>query len=290
MTEGSLSNKMSSPQQGISPIRTQRAAINPYLSSVYRLLLRIRWDLSPLSWRSRARMKRWRNRYAGRKAVIVCNGPSLLQSDLSLLHDTFTFGMNKINLLFDRSDFRPSCIVAINSLVLEQNAPFYNETHIPLFLPGDAARLVRFRPNVTLMHMTDYLHFARDCSVSVVFGHTVTHTALQLAFHMGFTQVALIGCDHHFATAGPANAAVTSGATDASHFDPRYFAGGVQWHLPDLAGSEYNYAKAKEVFEAFGRRVFNATVGGKLEIFPRISLEEFLALPDLPIDSQAAPR
>jgi len=30
-----------------------------------------------------------------------------------------------------------------------------------------------------------------------------------------------------------------------------------------------NYAKCKEEFEADGRKIYNATVGGKLEIFER---------------------
>ncbi|WP_277882134.1 hypothetical protein [Oculatella sp. FACHB-28] len=44
---------------------------------------------------------------------------------MSLLKGTYTFGLNKINLLFEYSEFRPSCIVSVNSFVVEQNAEFY---------------------------------------------------------------------------------------------------------------------------------------------------------------------
>jgi hypothetical protein len=93
---------------------------------------------------------------------------------------------------------------------------------------------------------------------------------------MGFKQVALVGCDHSFISKGPANKIVTAGGTDPNHFHPKYFADGLEWQLPDLAGSEIHYETAKETYELFNRKIINCTDGGKLEIFPRESLENFL--------------
>ena len=101
--------------------------------------------------------------------------------------------------------------------------------------------------------------------------------ALQVAFHLGFTRVALVGCDHNFEVKGKANATVLGQGEDKSHFDPNYFGNGVPWQLPDLEVSEMAYRLAKGVYEAFGREIVNCTVGGKLEIYRRSSLEAFLA-------------
>ncbi|MEM7534198.1 MAG: 6-hydroxymethylpterin diphosphokinase MptE-like protein [Chloroflexota bacterium] len=252
--------------------------LNPYESGVRMLASRFLWDIQPESWRSRGIIKQWKNRYLGEKAVIVCNGPSLLETPLDMLDGIFTFGLNKINLLFDKSAFRPSCIVAVNPFVLEQNAQFYNETEIPLFLNKSATKHVRRRPNISYLHMYPSLGFARDCSGSVCVGYTVTFVAMQFAYHMGFSKVALVGCDHSFATKGPADKTVTSKETDPNHFDPNYFAGGVQWQLPDLEGSEKAYALARDINDAVGRKMYNCTVGGKLETFERMDLEEFISL------------
>ena len=239
---------------------------------------RLRWDCRPEAWRSRRKIAQWHDRYRGQKAVILCNGPSLLQSNLDLLQDTFTFGLNKINLLYDSSDFRPSCIVAVNKLVLEQNKDFYNETETPLFLDNAALKVgIADAAHVHFLHHAHHRRFARDCRVSIFQGFTVTYVALQLAFHMGFSQVALIGADHHFSASGSPNKTVAAGEADCDHFDPRYFAGGVQWQLPDLPESELSYLMARDVFAGFGRRVVNATAGGHLEIFERQSLESFVA-------------
>lgn len=266
-----------------NPLLKRRATINPYLFAAGLVIKRLNWDLNLKSWVSRARLRKWKDKYKDQKAVIVCNGPSLLKSDLSLIENVFTFGLNKINLLFDKSTFRPSCIVAVNPYVLEQNAYFYNETEIPLFLDRCAYQKgISFRNNVILLHSTpSYIkQFARDCSISIYSSGTVTYVAMQLAFHMGFKNVALIGCDHNFVTKGTANMTVEAGKTDSNHFAPNYFAGGVKWQLPDLFESEVGYMLAKNMYECYGRKIVNATEGGKLEIFDRVSLAEFIHTKD----------
>jgi hypothetical protein len=262
----------------INPLLTQRPTINPYRYAAFEIWNRLKWDLNPESWRSRKKLKACKDKYAGEKAVIVCNGPSLLKSDLSLLDGVFTFGLNKINLLFDKSSFRPSCIVAVNPFVIEQNADFYNQTDIPLYLSSWGAKLIKSRDNITFLHSSTQSKFAQDCSFSISYGYTVTFVAMQLAFHLGFKNVALIGCDHNFATKGKPNKTIVSGKKDDNHFDPNYFAGGVKWQLPDLLNSEINYTLARDVYEAQGRNFFNSTDGGLLEIFSRISLKDFIDL------------
>lgn len=119
-------------------------------------------------------------------------------------------------------------------------------------------------------------YFSRDCSMNVYQGGTVTYVALQLAFHMGFSRVALVGCDHSFATKGPSNKTIVATGADQSHFDPNYFADGTKWQLPDLFASEVSYNMAKAMYEEYGRSLVNCTEGGKLDIFDRQGLVDFL--------------
>lgn len=263
--------------------RFGRPTVNPYLrlggvlkESAHDIASRLKWDLSSEGRSSRRRLIDFRDSHVGQKAVIICNGPSLNQIDLSLLDGVFTFGLNKINLLFGRSAFRPSCVVAVNPHVLEQNADFYNTSDLPLFLHKDALQWTGPRDNIAFLHTVEQKKFARDCSMSLHQGSTVTYVAMQLAYHMGFTKVALIGCDHNFAEKGPPNKTVQAGAADGSHFDPNYFAGGVKWQLPDLIQSEISYITARDVYENTDRMLVNSTIGGKLEVLERMTLEDFL--------------
>lgn len=257
--------------------RRMRATLNPYATGAALILKRLQWDMNPSAWRSRKQLNAIKNKYTGKKAVILCNGPSLNRVDFSLLSDVYTFGLNKINLLFDRSNFRPNAIVAVNPFVIEQNKAFYSQTNINLFLDSCAHKVIHHRQNIIFLHSVGYFKFARDCSVSVFQSATVTFVALQLAFHMGFSDVALVGCDHNFAVKGTPNKTVTSGDKDDSHFDSRYFSGGQKWQLPDLVMSEAGYSLAQSVFNSWGRRLVNSTDGGQLEILKRVNLKDFLS-------------
>lgn len=262
--------------------KTPRARLNPYISAAGLIVRRLKWDIHPWSWKSRKKIKNWKNRYKQQKAVILCNGPSLNNVDFNMLQhsNVFSFGLNKINLLFEKFDYRPSCIVAVNPFVIEQNKEFYNTTDIPLFIDAKGKKWIKFRENVHFLHSTGAPgDFARDCSISINQGATVTYVAMQLSFHMGFSDVALIGCDHNFKTKGPPNKKVQGENNDPNHFDPRYFSNGVTWQLPDLSASEFHYEKAGNIFAHFGRRIVNCTEGGNLEIFDRMSLKEFLSSP-----------
>lgn len=269
-----------SPRFQLEP--EQRPSVNPYLFATKLMGQRLVWDLNWKSWVARFRLSRLLDQYIGDKAVILCNGPSLNKVDFSVLEQSgvYTFGLNKINLLFERTTFRPACIVAMNRLVIGQNSKFYNETDIPLFLNSTYRKGIKPRKNIIFLHFTPLpRRFARNCSFSMLQGHTVTYAALQLAYHMGFTKVALVGADHNFSTQGPPNATVRAKATDPDHFHPEYFAGGDQWQLPDYRGIEVYYELARETYSRFGRQVVNCTVGGMLEIFDRQNLNEFLKEP-----------
>ena len=63
---------------------------------------------------------------------------------------------------------------------------------------------------------------------------------------------------------------------DVNHFDPEYFKG-KQWHLADLEGSELAYLNTKFLFERNNRKIFDATLDGKLQVFDKIPFSEALS-------------
>ncbi|TFH31825.1 MAG: hypothetical protein E4G99_13495, partial [Anaerolineales bacterium] len=75
-------------------------------------------------------------------------------------------------------------------------------------------------------------------------------------------------------TAGRPNETVVSDGGDPNHFTPDYFGKGFRWQLPDLSASEHAYLMAKDAYESAGRSIVDATVGGKLTIFPKVEYKE----------------
>jgi Protein of unknown function DUF115 len=228
--------------------------------------------LHPWRRESIQRIKAFKDIHKGKRAFIIGNGPSLKQTDLTKLNNELTFGLNRIYLLFSELGFTTSYFVSINDLVIEQCADEIAALPIPKFIAWHSNRHFKTFPDKLMFLYTTYTgpKFAHDMTRRVWEGATVTNVALQLAFYMGFQQVILIGVDHNFASKGEANKTVISTGDDPNHFSANYFGKGFRWQLPDLDTSEIGYQKARDAYRKAGREVLDATVGGKLTVFPKV--------------------
>lgn len=214
--------------------------------------------------------------HKGERCVIIGNGPSLNKTDVSKIKDEYTFGLNRIYLAFEDWGFETSYLLTVNDLVIEQCAEDLQKLSMPRFFAWRARKWLKPQENLHFLYTT-YTgpRFAKNVSGRVWEGATVTYSALQLAYHMGFSTVVLIGVDHSFASKGKANETVVSQGDDPNHFNPKYFGKGFRWQLPDLDMSEVAYQLAKEAFEADGRQVLDATIGGQLQVFPKVDFDTY---------------
>lgn len=247
----------------------------------------------------------FRNRHKGERCFIMGNGPSLNNTNLSLLEDETVFACNAAFLLFNRISWRPKYYACVDSRVLPDRAPeidamLKSNPQMHGFFPAllqehsgegrkRATRMIlpsahnrwyfSERPNSE--SNPPHSMFSYDINEAVVQPFTVAITMLQIAAYMGFSEIILIGCDTEYVVPDTAKRdesgiALTSTANDdANHFDAAYFGRGRKWHDPQTDKMLLHYKYAKEALDAIGVNVFNATVGGKLEIFPRRRLEDF---------------
>lgn len=252
--------------------------LKPAVRSTYDALHRLPdWpaaNFHPLRRESVERLRSLKDSRKGERCFIMGNGPSLKQTDLSRLKNEFTFGMNRIYLAFPEMGFQTSYYVAMNDLVVEQCASEIEQLTMPRFLSWHSHRFLTHPQGINFIYST-YTgpKFAQDVCGRVWESATVTYVALQLAYHLGFSEVILIGVDHNFITQGKPNTTVVSQGDDPNHFDPGYFGKGFRWQLPDLETSEIGYRLARRAYESAGRRVLDATVGGKLTIFPKANYD-----------------
>lgn len=217
-----------------------------------------------------SRLTRFRDLHKGERCVIVCNGPSLNDMDLSPLRDEIVFGLNKIHLGLETFGFYPRYLLAVNDKVIEQSLDAYRSMTAIKFISDRAAHLLPQDAWTYHIHTTDLSErFYPDITQGVREGHTVTHAALQVAYYMGFQEVVIIGMDHRFDSVGPANSDQLMVGPDPNHFTPDYF-GGQRWDAPNLEESEISYRAALGVFQAENRRIVDATLGGACDIFPKI--------------------
>jgi hypothetical protein len=122
--------------------------------------------------------------------------------------------------------------------------------------------------------------FSTDASKQLYCGQSVTYINLQLAYFLGFSEVYLIGMDFSYEIPDShkrTGDVLLSDTDDTNHFHKDYFGKGKTWKDPKIDRVGLNYKMAKLAFEGTGRKIFNATVGGKLEIFDRVDYHNLLA-------------
>ena len=235
----------------------------------YRLLL---WNQSFLD--QIKKLKQFENKHAGERCFIIGNGPSLNNTDLTKLEDEITFGLNRIYLLFDTLGFSTTYYVCANRLVLSQfKDEIIQKVPVPKFTVWEHYDIAADIPEMHFVFRHNGTGFYPDITKGVWGGATVTFMAMQIAFYMGFHEVILIGVDHSFSTKGTPHKVVKSSGDDPNHFAPNYFGKGIHWQLPDLATSEYAYTLAKQKYEGAGRKICDATIGGKLQVFTKIDYD-----------------
>jgi hypothetical protein len=221
------------------------------------------------------RLRCLRNRHVGERCVLVANGPSLNHMDLAFLKRETVIGLNKITLGLRRFGFYPRYYVAVNPKVLQQSASDIRALNSVKLL-GQHAPAAGFTEDALTYLVppaSPEVGFSTDLSQGMHEGWTVTFAALQVAYHLGFHEVLLIGLDHRYTYEGQPNETRVMLGPDPNHFSDQYFAAGQAWDNPDLARSERSYRLAREAYEADGRRILDGTVGGACTVFPKVDYQ-----------------
>jgi len=217
------------------------------------------------------KIKKLRNKYAGKRCFILGNGPSLNDTDLSLLVSEYTFGVNRIYLLSKNTKFSPTFYVAVNSILINQFSKDISNINALKFINWESREQINIDDNTMFIKGISDVGFSTEITNGLWFDSTVTYVSMQIAYYMGFETAILIGVDHNFSTKGKPDRIVVSKKKDVDHFDSNYFGKGVKWQLPNLENSETAYRIAKEQYESHNRTILDATAKGKLDIFPKVS-------------------
>lgn len=234
----------------------------------------IAWIFDPVARENRERIKQFKGIHAGKRCFILANGPSLARTNLDLLTNEYTFGLNRIYLSFANLRFRPTYYVTMNELILEQFSHDIVRLEMPKFLNWNRRSLFNIDITNTYyvkskMVINDF--FESDLTRPIVAGGTVTFVALQIAYYMGFSKVILVGLDHNYVEKGkPSKTVIRINDRDESHFHTDYFPKGSKWQLPDLLRSEIDYILALQHYQKSDREILDATLNGKCQVFTKV--------------------
>lgn len=217
----------------------------------------------------------YKDKHKGERCFIIATGPSLTMEDIESLKDEKTISMNSICKLYDETDWRPTYFAVQDNYVFKNLQDIIRlHKEVPVFISDNIWK--RFKregnwiefPTDTLYHSYDmklgkyYAKFSDDAYDIVYDGYSIAYSCIELAVYMGFKEIYLLGADCTYL--GEKEHFVDSGVEDRSR----------KYATPKLI---VGYEKVKEYADSHGIKVYNATRGGVLEVFPRIELKDVLA-------------
>lgn len=234
------------------------------------------------------RLENLKNKYQGRRCFLIGNGPSLTAEDLNLLKEEYTFGTNMVYKIFDNTEWRPSFHCVSDTIYASKlGTELSQKVKAPLFTTERTYRRMLNKPvNTTYVHtlQSERYKVRGNIQAYCMVKATVLSLAAEMAFHMGFQEIYLLGvdCTNPHAKGGHfiENYATKDVAeTDINRIKTRTKKSNLTTeqigeHIIDRSLEVYtlldNYAKKHDV------QIYNATRGGNLEIFPRVQLEDVL--------------
>ncbi|MFC1524711.1 6-hydroxymethylpterin diphosphokinase MptE-like protein [Thermodesulfobacteriota bacterium] len=244
----------------------------------------------------RPKLKKLRDKHKGERGFVICNGPSLNKVDFNKLKNEITIGSNGLYMNSDMTGFLPSYYVIEDDLIGEDRKDDLNKIDgtLKLFAQRLAYCLYRSDDVIYLKHTPDFfpwknernrmamdMRFSPDISIATYGGNTVTFTCLQVAFYLGLKEVYIVGADHNYSVPdrysekdADDNYIIESQENDSNHFNKDYFGNGFRWHNPKVHKLENAYINAKKFYDFKRRKIFNATIGGHLEVYERVNFSE----------------
>jgi hypothetical protein len=249
----------------------------------------------------RARIQSLEGKFKGHRCFMVGNGPSLKDTPLDLIKNEYSFGMNGIAGIFPTTEWRPTFFVSVgNGILFPHYTPTYraaiatgalsfvNRAYLRLVCPEQDG-IYSIPRNVIPVKVTfkhpvptpDASVWSYDISDSVSKDGSTMVAAFQIATYMGFNPIYLVGCD------------LGLKPWDwEKEDDPNHFSGDY-WGKLEVQGTPYKmtpeHASETQAFLEAGHHiiktvctvlrvdVYNATVGGELEAYPRVDFRGLFA-------------
>lgn len=236
-------------------------------------------------------VRRLKNSYNGKRCFIVLTGPSMTLDDLALIQNEVTISVNSIINVLDKTSFRPTFYMIQDKSVLLKledklkTMPLEN-VYIGIGNLGKKSGSCITIDEIGASKETkgwNYYHldsakswyyvnfekeklvpnFSEDCNFCIYDGCTVVYSALQLAMYMGFREIYVLGADCDY----------SGSVRHIGEYDKETVyskAEEIQNALFKSYEVAFKYAKKK------GIKLYNATRGGKLEVLPRVNLEDVI--------------
>ena len=223
----------------------------------------------------------------GEKCFVIGNGPSLTAADLDRIQDSGipSFAMNRVFKFFPQTRWRPTYYISEDILILRDTVADVEAipseiTFIPVNLnwyENIDVKNARYFWMDYNSELKETFGLSLDCAHAVRCRGTVTATCIQFAVYMGFTEIYLLGIDHNYSKSIDLNGNVVEDKSVRDYFVDGYDSDIKDQVVHDMRAPTMAFYDAEQLSRKLGTfLVFNATRGGKLEVFERVSFDDIV--------------
>lgn len=229
-------------------------------------------------------MAKIHNSHLGESCFIIGNGPSLSVEDLDVLQqkDIDSFAVNRIFKIFPQTEWRPTYYVNTDHVLIrdileevkqlpvkERFIPLQNKFYHNIVIDGAH---YFFRNDLREKDQPE--GFSLDCTEQVNIRGTVTIACMQLAMHMGYKHIYLLGVDHNFDKVITENGEVIIDPSVKNYFVEGYDDDVANEVVHDLGNTTRAYMDVKKFCDTTDVTIYNATRKTKLDVFEKVIFEE----------------
>lgn len=215
-----------------------------------------------------------KNNTPNNRCFIVGSGPSLTIEQLEKIKDEDSIAANRIYKLFDKTTWRPKYYV-----IQDPYDPTPPENYERLKVENLFVSDYYWKengmnnPNAICYHskrtlkQKKKLPFSKNIASHIQVAGTVTYSMIQMAVYFGYKEIYLIGMDHSYANETNDKGQIISRKNINSHVFKDEKPNEV---VANISYMENAYNSAKDYCDKKGIKIYNATIGGKLEVFDRV--------------------
>lgn len=226
-------------------------------------------------------MQSLKGKHQEERCFIIGNGPSLTAEDLDKLREEITFASNRIYNIFDKTEWRPTYYLAVDSDFIKYNYEIIKGIQSKYIFLSNIYQIPLNDKPENIVYINEYAKFpvnkwddtsafvSEDVSKFFSIGYTVTFTAMQLALYMGFKEIYLLGVDFSYSIIRDSRGRIRKNDNTKDYFDGKKYRSTVLNYNSVL----HSYKIAKEYCDENNIKINNVTRGGKLEVFNRADLD-----------------
>ena len=236
-----------------------------------------------------------KGRHGGQRAFVVGAGPSLRDQDLSALASGTVIAVNQSFLHLRKVCIDPDYVMVIDGAYflpdmrsyIEDVCAYAADVGAELLVTPDFLPLVPTLAKVPTFHLIGQIMRDRefgfggatqdvDLTQARPAYETVVHGAVAAAIYMRFSEIYILGCDGSFFVNPnrPFEHVYESSPYDHSTGTTSQLFGETQPELLQRAALEFeSFIRLAEIASRQGSTLYNAGVGGHLEVLPRRSLD-----------------